>query len=989
VAYRKASGENPAVPLGSEDFWAAVQNGGDVRISVADILAYLRTVLVTGDIAELPGELQAISDKAASDLAALSDQINGSVAQSISDLEVNVETRATKDELSAALGTLDGSVGDKLAALQTDVDRRVLSSQLGAGAGQVPVLGAGGKLEVSTIPAVAITDSYPVASETEMLALDAQRGDIAIRSDLNKCFVLKAEPAATLDNWKELLTPTDAVLSVAGLKGAITATGLKAALAIAIADVSGLQDTIDALTGADAKLRTDFTAADAAEAKARGDADTAIRTDFAAADAAEAKARADADTLIRTDFAAADAAEVKARGDADTAVRGEFAAADTQIRADFAAADATKFDKAGGNVSGNVTASGTVTGNAITAQSNSDAVVYIESYAAPTTSYRRKAIFSSTNVGGGNDWLFRAYRPSDGANQDWVLKSGTGGTIWTSGNFDPATKINLAGGTFTGAIAVRGDSTYGSVSLVSGSVARTGYMEFKGANGTRQGYIGNGDGTTIDIQAENGAHYNFNGAAPTILGNTVWHAGTFDPASKANVAGQTFTGAIAAPGITTSGNLNLASGAGSNFFKAGALDGASYSDANIRLHLHNGMVIETYDGSVQGFYDARAGRWDTKAAPRVNGVDVWHPGNFDPATKLGLATGGTVTNETVFVDNSGGTFASRVGSGNALMVRAAAADGTAGAGMTFHRPSAHAVWFGLDTDNEFVRGGWSDGAVRYKFWTEKNFNPGTKANLTGADFTGNITTTGKITVGVGQTSSIIEMSDTDEGMRYIHNNSSSIGFLGSDGTWKFRVYDNGNVWSSMYGYLSDYVNARASAYAGDRVAKTGDTMTGPLYIDYNYPQLQLTNRDANGFPYIDFCHAPYGHSDYTYRLKHNSSDNSIYFDYVGNGTRFAIRSDGSIWCAQLGDINTRIENRAAAYADDRKNGVVNAVRWAYAGDLDISWNGNAGYSEPYSGAAVTGGKADNSYGTWNLTGRRFRTLQILVPNQGWINTYYG
>ncbi len=39
VAYRKASDEQAAVALGSDDFWAAVQNGGDVRISVADILA--------------------------------------------------------------------------------------------------------------------------------------------------------------------------------------------------------------------------------------------------------------------------------------------------------------------------------------------------------------------------------------------------------------------------------------------------------------------------------------------------------------------------------------------------------------------------------------------------------------------------------------------------------------------------------------------------------------------------------------------------------------------------------------------------------------------------------------------------------------------------------------------------------------------------------------------------------------------------------------
>ena len=55
-----------------------------------------------------------------------------------------------------------------------------------------------------------------------MLALSAQKGDIAIRSDLNKSFVLQTTPASTLANWKELLTPTDAVLSVNSKTGAVT-----------------------------------------------------------------------------------------------------------------------------------------------------------------------------------------------------------------------------------------------------------------------------------------------------------------------------------------------------------------------------------------------------------------------------------------------------------------------------------------------------------------------------------------------------------------------------------------------------------------------------------------------------------------------------------------------------------------------------------------------------------------------------------------------
>jgi hypothetical protein len=58
-----------------------------------------------------------------------------------------------------------------------------------------------------------------------MLALTAQIGDVAVRTDVNKSFILTATPATTLANWQELLTPTDAVLSVDGSTGAVSLSG--------------------------------------------------------------------------------------------------------------------------------------------------------------------------------------------------------------------------------------------------------------------------------------------------------------------------------------------------------------------------------------------------------------------------------------------------------------------------------------------------------------------------------------------------------------------------------------------------------------------------------------------------------------------------------------------------------------------------------------------------------------------------------------------
>lgn len=99
------------------------------------------------------------------------------------------------------------------------------SKDVGTTEGTIPILGPDGKLDDSVIPAIAISDVYEANSEEAMLALSkAQVGDICVRSDVNKTYVLKAEPYSTLGNWVELKTPTDTVLSVNGKTGAVTLT---------------------------------------------------------------------------------------------------------------------------------------------------------------------------------------------------------------------------------------------------------------------------------------------------------------------------------------------------------------------------------------------------------------------------------------------------------------------------------------------------------------------------------------------------------------------------------------------------------------------------------------------------------------------------------------------------------------------------------------------------------------------------------------------
>lgn len=94
---------------------------------------------------------------------------------------------------------------------------------VGTTAGKIPVIDSDGKLKSSIIPQIAITDTFVVASQAAMLALStAQVGDVAVRTDVNKSFILKANGYSTLANWQELLTPTDKVQSVNGKTGAVT-----------------------------------------------------------------------------------------------------------------------------------------------------------------------------------------------------------------------------------------------------------------------------------------------------------------------------------------------------------------------------------------------------------------------------------------------------------------------------------------------------------------------------------------------------------------------------------------------------------------------------------------------------------------------------------------------------------------------------------------------------------------------------------------------
>ena len=100
----------------------------------------------------------------------------------------------------------------------------VASRNTGTTNGTIPIIGSDNKIDASILPAIAITDTFVVTSQNAMLALTAQIGDIAVRTDINKSFILKANGASSLANWQELLSPISPVQSVAGKTGAVSLT---------------------------------------------------------------------------------------------------------------------------------------------------------------------------------------------------------------------------------------------------------------------------------------------------------------------------------------------------------------------------------------------------------------------------------------------------------------------------------------------------------------------------------------------------------------------------------------------------------------------------------------------------------------------------------------------------------------------------------------------------------------------------------------------
>ena len=219
----------------------------------ATTLATGRTISVAGDATGT----SPVFDGSANVTIPLVLANSGVVAGTFTKVTVDAKGRVTEGVANLTTADIPELTLSKISDAGT-----AAAKDFGTAEGNVPVLGAGGKLSEAVIPAIAITDTFVVDSQAAMLALEAQQGDVAVRTDVNKTFILKVAPATTLANWVELETPTDAVTSVNGLTGAVTLTTSEVAegsnlyFTTARANANWVTHASTELTDSDTLLRT-------------------------------------------------------------------------------------------------------------------------------------------------------------------------------------------------------------------------------------------------------------------------------------------------------------------------------------------------------------------------------------------------------------------------------------------------------------------------------------------------------------------------------------------------------------------------------------------------------------------------------------------------------------------------------------------------------------------------------------------------------------
>lgn len=190
-------------------------------------------------------------------------------------------------------------------------------------------------------------------------------------------------------------------------------------------------------------------------------------------------------------------------------------------------------------------------------------------------------------IGGwGNAGLWRVWSTDRAASSEITIKHGdtprwNGSAMWHAGNFAPDTKMDKTGGTFTGHVAVNGNSlrSYGWNGVANDGVLVLGdtssYIFKNGSNFT---FANSAGGYTTTLNA----------------GGSIWTSGNFDPAAKVNKGGDTMTGGL---------SISLAGAQ----MPTGYLYRSSDGRFSVRAATDSGSVGSFYAFTASGMFEALNG----------------------------------------------------------------------------------------------------------------------------------------------------------------------------------------------------------------------------------------------------------------------------------------------------------------------------------------------------------------------------------------------
>lgn len=137
-----------------------------------------------------------------------------------------VQAGATANDTDANLKNRANHTGTQTVSTISDftsaTDSRI-SIQKAANNG-LATLDAAGRVPSAQLPAIVMTEVYSVSSQAAQLALTAQEGDVAVRTDESKSYIHNGGTAGTMADWTLLATPSDVVQSVNGKTGSVSLT---------------------------------------------------------------------------------------------------------------------------------------------------------------------------------------------------------------------------------------------------------------------------------------------------------------------------------------------------------------------------------------------------------------------------------------------------------------------------------------------------------------------------------------------------------------------------------------------------------------------------------------------------------------------------------------------------------------------------------------------------------------------------------------------